>query len=116
MGKEEKALQEEQMDKVRQIAASMLGRGKGEVLAYEKTRKIAGSQAISMMADIATEIYIQCLGDLAFIAKGREKKIIESMKENHKITSRKARNNFHYKCSERDKVLRGCILERVKND
>lgn len=103
------ASQKEKQDITRQISINLRSNAQNILQSFRDSGKLKGSEHISLMADIATEIYLQALGDLAYIAKGRDSSFRETIKQNHKIAGRKALDNFNYKAKERDKATRRII-------
>lgn len=92
----------EQKQMVRDISTTMLAISKQSIMGYIDLEKLTTPEGISLMADIATEVYMQSLSDLAYISRGRDKITKAFIKDNNSKAKRKALALYGVKAEERD--------------
>jgi len=97
---------EEQKQIVKDVSQTMIGLSKQAMHGYISTKVLTDREAISIMADIATEVYLQGLSDLAFISRGNDKGTKAFIKDNNAIAKRKLVTVYDLKAKERDEVIK----------
>ena len=104
MSDKENRLQE-QKEIVSDVSKMMMEVGKQAMIRYIESKKLTHREAISLMADIATEVYLQNLSDLAFIGRGNDSKTKKFLKDNNAIARRKVTTLYDLKAKQRDEVI-----------
>jgi hypothetical protein len=97
---------EEQKQIVKDVSQAMMAIGRQAMLGYISSNVLTEREAISIQADISTEVYMQGLSDLAYISRGRDRNTKDFIKDNNAIARRKLTTVYDVKATKRDEALK----------